>query len=191
MTDTLQPAAGLIGLSPISGFTGKFIELSQWLCGEGFRQWEHAFVSLGGGLIAQAQPGGAVVAELSSHPVVYWCERIGYHLTPDLQAVASAARRYTQPGPWGPHGVPYSFLDYDALALHHLGIPAPFLQSYIKSTMHQICSQLCSQSVDDTGSHLFSDDRWAGDVMPADIYNRDIGLPPVPQEWRVRMGLAA
>lgn len=87
---------------------------------------------------------------------------------------AHAALRYTQPGPWGPHGVPYSYLDYAALTLHtlqvaHLAPPVPALQEFIAASHHMICSQLVDQSCTDADWHLFSDGRWPGFVKPSDL----------------------
>lgn len=65
-------------------------------------------------------------------------------------------------------GTPYSFLDYLAIMQHHLHIPAPGLRSYIAATGHDICSQFvdyCRGKV----RALFTDGRWYGYVMPADL----------------------
>jgi hypothetical protein len=184
-----SPPAGIIGLTSIHGNVGRLIEVGQWLNGSGFRQWEHAFVSLGGGRIAEAEPGGARAGLASEYRSVYWCHAIAALASPaQLQEIADAARKYTEPGPWGKGGVPYSFLDYLALAQHRLRIPGPGLEDYIKSTNHQICSQLCDQAEQDAGVHLFTDGRWTGDVTPMDLYNLDVrlgraraGRPPRPR----------
>jgi hypothetical protein len=82
---------------------------------------------------------------------------------------AAAAYRYACPGPWGPHGVPYSYLDYEALALHTLRMPAPGLRQFIANSHHMICSQLVDQALQDGGVHLFTDGRWPGYVKPSDL----------------------
>jgi hypothetical protein len=85
-------------------------------------------------------------------------------LTPAQRAqAASVADQYK--------GVPYSWADYGALALHRLRIPVPDLKRYIGDTGHQICSQLADQCRLDLGSHLFDDNRWPGFVTPADLAN--------------------
>lgn len=161
----------MIGLTQISGNVGKAIELGQWLNGEGFAQWEHAFVYLPGNLILEAEPGpdGAVIRELH-YSNVYWCAGIDKLIHPsvtpsEISRVAESLK-----------GVPYSFLDYAALSAHRLHIPAPFLRSYIKSTGHMICSQLADEFYVRLGAHIFTDDRWPGDVTPASLYRRDLAL---------------
>ena len=108
-------------LAQSGGEVGRLIRLGQYLNGEGFAMWEHAFVLLPGNMILEAEPGGAVIVP-QHHSEVYWCTNI-YKLlqppTPDaeLMTVAEDLR-----------GTPYSFLDYFALAAHRLNIPAPFLK---------------------------------------------------------------
>ena len=62
-------------------------------------------------------------------------------------------------------------MDYFALALHRLGIPAPELKRYIGSSKHLICSQLVDLVYAEAGIHLFTDNRWPGYVTPADLAN--------------------
>jgi hypothetical protein len=177
MTTPSQPPAGLIGLTSISGDAGKLIKVGQWLNGDGFRDWEHAFMSIGGGLVVEAEPGGARVARVSEYSVIHWCYGLYSLGTPGQHANAAFyARKYTEAGPWGPHGVPYSFLDYAALAARRLHIPAPGLQAYIASSEHQICSQLADQCDSLAGIHIFTDGRWPGYVDPLSLYNRDLEL---------------
>lgn len=166
MTPTLSPPAGLIGLTPIAGEVGKLIEFGQWLDGTGFLQWEHAFISIGGGLIVEAEPGGARVAHADEYSLVHWCDNI-YKLGTytQLQATEPAAKALV--------GTPYSFLDYFALAAHRLHIPAPGLKSYIASSRHQICSQLVDSIYQEAGIHIFTDGRWPGYVTPGDLFQRD------------------
>lgn len=176
MTTTTSPGPGLIGLTPIAGRVGKLIEVGQFLNGNGFAPWEHAFITLGNGLIVEAEPGGARVAHLAEYSDIYWCENIAKLAAPaQLQGIADAAKRYTQAGPWGSHGVPYSFLDYFALAQHRLHIPGPGLENYIKTTRHMICSQLCDQAYTDMHVNLFAG-RWQGDVTPMDLFDLDVKL---------------
>jgi hypothetical protein len=166
---TTYPPAGLIGLTSISGSTGKLIEFGQWLNGDGFAQWEHAFMSVGDGLVVEAEPGGARVAHSSKYAVVHWCYGL-YKLGTVRQNenAALAAKRYV--------GVPYSAADYFALAAHRLHVPVPGLQGYVSSSGHMICSQLVDQADTDAGIHLFADNRWPGDVDPLSLYNRDLEM---------------
>jgi hypothetical protein len=159
----------MIGLTQISGTVGKLIEVGQWLNGEGFQNWEHAFVALPGGLILEAEPGGARIVPLP-YSDVYWCENI-YKLLPQppnqqqLGIIASGLK-----------GVPYSFADYAALAAARLHIPSSQLKAFIASSGHMICSQLCDEFYARLGAHIFEDSRWPGDVTPASLYNRDLQL---------------
>jgi len=159
----------MIGLTQISGRVGKLIEVGQWLNGEGFQDWEHAFVSLPGGLILEAEPGGARIVPLV-YANVYWCEGI-YKLLPPTTNVTEIGHVAE-----GLKGVPYSFADYAALSAHRLHIPAPFLKNYVASTGHMICSQLADEFYFRLGAHVFIDNRWPGDVTPASLYKRDLQL---------------
>lgn len=166
---TSPPLAGLIGLTSIHGSVGKLIEFGQFLNGDNFSQWEHAFISLGNGLIVEAEPGGARVGHVGDYPVIHWCYGLYSLGTAKQNADAAlAAKAYV--------GVPYSAADYFALVAHRLHIPAPGLQDYIANSQHQICSQLVDQADSDAGIHLFTDNRWPGYVTPADLYTRDCEL---------------
>lgn len=161
----------MIGLTQISGNTGKAIAVGQWLNGEGFRQWEHAFVCLPGNQILEAEPGGAVIRDYPYGDDVYWCLGL-YKLLPvlgrqpGLQELAASQLK----------GIPYSFADYAALAAHRLRIPAPHLKQFIQDSGHQICSQLADTFYLRLGAHLFDDGRWPGYVTPASLFNRDLQL---------------
>lgn len=164
---TAVPAPGMIGLTQISGDVGKAIEFGQWLNGEGFEMWEHAFVLLPGNQILEAEPGGAVIVPMH-YSDVYWCEGIFELLPPDPDRIDEEGQ--------GLKGIPYSFLDYAALAAHRLHIPSPQLRSYINSTDHMICSQMADEFYQRLGAHIFTDGRWDGDVTPASLYKRDLQL---------------
>lgn len=163
MTD-VQPQPGDFGLCRITGGVGLLIRLGQWLTGGGFADIEHAFLYLGDGRIVEAQPGGAVEADLSEYadrPILWSTGRI--ELT-DVQrtAIVAAARSYI--------GVPYSLLDYLAIAAHRFHLPGgPWLRRYIASTRHVICSQLVDAVYQEAGVQLFRDGRWPGYVRPADL----------------------
>lgn len=165
MTEPYQPKAGDIGITQISGAGGRLIRLGQWLNGDGFADYEHAFVvtEYRQGLpntpwIVEAMPGGAQHVK-NWHPA----DHTVYLRCPDQyrEAVASAARGYV--------GVPYSVADYFALAAHRLHIPAPHLRRFIQDSHHMICSQLADQAAADGGWHLYNDDRWPGDITPGDL----------------------
>jgi hypothetical protein len=164
-----QPQPGDIGLVTMPGFVGRLIRLGQWLNGDGFSNYQHAYVVAGLSdedrrkgerMIVEAMPGGALLSPLSRY------DSLGavYLRCPDglRSAVAAVAESLV--------GTPYSPLDYLSLAAHRFHIPAPHLRAYIRSSGHMICSQLADSAADDGGWHLFDDGRWEGDVTPLDLY---------------------
>jgi hypothetical protein len=159
---------GTIGLTQISGRVGSAIQVGEWLNGEGFHVWEHAFVALPGNKVLEAEPGGAVIVDMH-YTHVYWCDAI-YNASPGIKNASPVLLAQT-----AEHlkGVPYSFADYAALAAHRLHIPAPGLRDFIADNGHMICSQLADEFYLRLGAHIFTDDRWAGDVTPASLFNRN------------------
>jgi hypothetical protein len=162
---TYQPQPGDIGLTQITGLGGKAIRFGQWLNGDGFDDYEHAFVvtEYRQGLptipwIVEAMPGGAQHVKNWHDPA-----RTAWLKCPEQyrEAVAAAARGYV--------GVPYSWADYGALALHRFHIPTPLLKRYVEDSGHMICSQLADRAAEDGGWQLFADRRWHGDVTPMDL----------------------
>jgi hypothetical protein len=162
---TYEPQPGDIGLTRIHGGVGLGIRIGQWLNGDGFADYEHAFVVVGeikgydGPALIEAEPGGARLMPLTEYDPAH----VVYLRCPERLrgAVAAAALEL--------RGTPYSFIDYGALALHRLHIPAPLLRHYIKSTGHEICSQLADLAANRGGWHLFADGRWEGDVTPGSL----------------------
>lgn len=65
--------------------------------------------------------------------------------------------------------VRYSWLDYEAIALHALHVPAPGLKDFIGSTARMICSYYTDKGLSSNGVHLFQDQRWEGYVTPLDL----------------------
>lgn len=169
-----QPQPGDIGVTQITGDVGRLIRFGQWLNGGGFADYEHAFVYVGNGLIVEAEPGGARQAELTE----YNARNIAWLRCPDdhRDAVTAAALSL--------EGTPYSFLDYLAIALHRLRIPAPGLRAYIRSGKHAMCSALADRSAALGGWRLYDDGRWDGYVTPEDIWHliqrQDAATPPPP-----------
>jgi hypothetical protein len=174
---TSYPPAGLIGLTTVHGDVGKFIQFGEWINGNGFGTWEHSFMSLGDGLIAEAEPGGARVAHVEEYAVIHWCHGLYSLGTPEQhENAAFYAKKFTEAGPWGPHGVSYSFLDYAAILAHRLHIPVPGLRKFIATSNHMICSQLTDRADSLAGIRDFPDDRWPGYVTPLAQYDRDMEL---------------
>ena len=158
------PEPGDIGLTRISGVTGRLIELGQWLNGDGFSDFEHAFLVLPEQRLLEAEPGGARVRPLAEYQgieVLYVCPP---GLTAEQrEAICARAPAYT--------GVPYSFLDYLAIAAHRFHLPVPGLRGYVASSRHEICSQLVDRIYLDAGVHLFDDNRWPRYVTPMALYD--------------------
>ena len=156
---------GDIGLVTIKGDVGLAIRIGQWLNGDGFADYEHAFVMVSGGKIVEAEPGGARCVPLHYKDVL-WLE------CPDQYraGVVAAAMRQI--------GTPYSYLDYFALAALRLHIPSQHLRDYVRDSHHEICSQLADNSAALGGWHLYNDGRLPQDVTPGDL-------------WQLRAHLAA
>jgi uncharacterized protein YycO len=170
------PQPGAIGLTNVVGPVGRLISLGEFLCGDGFTRYEHAFLVLDNGELIEAQPGGAVIRPLTEYDQrdVLFVAPAG--LTDEQRAaVVAAAVGYL--------GTPYSFLDYAAIAAHRFRLPIPGLRRYVASTGHQICSQLVDQCYLDAGVHLFDDGRWPGWVTPGDLALL-LGRTGGEQRWR-------
>ena len=171
MTSNTSPRPGTIGLVQIHGNMGTLIEYGQWLCGAGFKPWEHSFVLLDDNTVIMAEPSGAKIVPLSyyAHTPIYWCHALRNEIT-DAQAekVVAAGRKYK--------GVEYSFIDYELIfQTRVLHLPAGPLKSRLISTKEMICSQLCVQTYTDAGEVLFP--KWyPGQVTPLDIYDLDAKL---------------
>ena len=167
------PQLGDIGIVTIHGAGGWLIGLGERLAGGGRNAtWRHAFVVTAVGAtpeltrIAEAEPGGAREASLAQYAdgPVLWLR------CPDdcreRVAAAATAMLHTK----------YSWLDYLAVALHHWGINAGWLERYIAADGHEMCSAYADEAARRGGWHLFgpmasppSAEVWEGDVMPADL----------------------
>ncbi|MFJ8040523.1 hypothetical protein ACIRBX_08475 [Kitasatospora sp. NPDC096147] len=163
----VRPLPGDFAVVRMGGRGGRAIRIGQWLNGDGFDDFEHAFVHVGNEELVEAQPGGAELRPLSVYtdgrPIRWSTGRIP--LTDDQRrAIVAAARGYV--------GTPYSVADYLALAAHRFRLPVGLLiRAYVANSGHMICSQLVDQCYQDAGVHLFTDGRWSGYVTPADLAN--------------------
>lgn len=156
---TVSPQPGDFAVVSAGGIAGPLISFGEWLNGDGFGTWEHAFIYIGSGQIIQAEPGAANQRPLTPHAHTLWSSDAIPLTDPQRHAVVAAARGYL--------GAPYSFLDYAALALHRVHLPVPGLRAFIADTGHMICSQLVDQCYQDAGIQLFNDGRFNGYVTPA------------------------
>jgi cell wall-associated NlpC family hydrolase len=160
-----EPQQGDFGLVKINGYAGRLIRIGQALNGDGFDDYEHAFLYLGNGLIIEAEPGGARINELT-YTDVRWSTGI-VPLT-DKQRTRIAISGFTF------EHVPYSAMDYFALAAHRVGANwvYPDLKRYVATSKHMICSQLVDRAYRNGGVQLFNDKRWDGDVTPGTLDKR-------------------
>ena len=175
---------GSFFLTKVPGLSGYAINLGQALCGDGSR-WSHAGIVLDAdGTVLEAEPGGARIANLSEYagrpllvsdaPVQ---ERVARSLWKskkqiDIEGIfrALVVREARKLGPRdGKPGVPYSPVDYLALALLHLHLPSKWIRQRVETSHHLICSDLVDRVYMNAGIHLFDDGRLAGDVLPADL----------------------
>jgi hypothetical protein len=133
--------------------------------------------------IVQAMPSGAEEIEIGAE---HWTSDYIYvrpaygtqpgHTHGQGQETAWRAQEYI--------GTPYSFVDYAAIAAHHLSGEgyAPIekrnrLQRYVASSKRMICSQLADQAMADAGFHVFNDRRLPQDVTPSALHSGLLALP--------------
>lgn len=162
----MTPKPGDIGLVSIKGDVGTLIRIGQWLNGDGFSIYEHAFVLTDDGNIVEAKPGGAVRVLMPYNPSeVLWISCPPEH----GEAVARAAVALV--------GTPYSFLDYFAIAAVRLHLPSARLRRYVTSTRHMICSQLADAAAAAGGWRLFHDKRLPQEVTPGDLWQLAMRSP--------------
>lgn len=155
----MTPRPGDFGLVRMSGLTRWAIRLGQWLNGDGFADYQHAFLVLDDESLIEAEPGGARIRPLSEYSDAVYSD---WPLTEEQRAAIVAAGRELE-------GIPYSVLDYLSLALVRLHIRPRWVTRYVASTGHLICSQLVDHAYLMAGVHLFTDGRFEGDVTPADL----------------------
>lgn len=156
----MTPKIGDFGLTRIPGYVGSLITLGEWANGDGFGDYDHAFVLVDdAGTIVEAEPGGARLSNCSEYKDITWSS---WDLT-DKQRndIAHAALELL--------GTKYSVADYFSLAAHRLHIPAPFLKTRVETSRYLICSQLADRAYHNAGLEMFQDGRWDGYVTPASL----------------------
>lgn len=160
------PRPGDFGLTQINGDAGALVKFGQWLNGDGFHVWQHAFVFVGDGMIIEAAPGGAVLVRLDKYAkdTVAWSTGAIVLNKTERQDIVSAA--------WGYLGTPYSWATYLSLATTRLGIRPRWLRRMVSDTDAMICSQYVDQCYQDAGVRLYLDGRIPGDVTPGDLAYR-------------------
>lgn len=143
-----MPQPGDFGLTSIKGGVGFLIRFGQWLNGDGFHDYEHAFVYVGDGKIVEAEPGGALISDLSEYSdrSIIW--------STDLIPLTDEQRNLIVQSALAQEGTPYSFLDYLAIALYRIGIKHPGVAKRVESSKHLICSQLVALDYEHAGVAL-------------------------------------
>lgn len=166
------PRPGDFCCVPISGEIGFGVEIGQWLDRDRFQPYDHAEFYVGmpdaagaHGYTIGAYPGGArrlpLPCPAAQLPGSLWSSGLIEPTAAQRAGIVAWAHAHV--------GTPYSFLDYLALTLHGLRVPAPGLRAYIASTAHEICSQLIDSGEAANGVRLFRDGRWPGYVKPGDL----------------------
>lgn len=166
------PPAGSIGLVHVDGVVGEAIRVGQWFDGDGFEDYEHAFMMYQRGssadlcTVIEAGTEGVQMVGLEK----YRGRKVLWLPCPDQysSSMMIAAITYV--------GVPYSYTDYAAIAAHRLHQPvSELLELIVKHSHHVICSQLvwaCAQKsgwVLDGSTLPWSNSTWAGYVTPGKL----------------------
>jgi hypothetical protein len=190
-------APGDFAVVSAGGDVGRAIRALQWANGDGYEDYEHALIYIGGPehLILEAAPGGSRIRPMSPRAHAMWST--GVVDIPD----ASRAR-VPFIAPQFEH-IPYSALDYGALTAHRLHVPdLPIwpphgkgvlpvtLRTYIEDGGHLICSQLVDRFELALDVHLFGPgtgpgphwgpERWAGFVTPGTLTHLLLALGAKP-----------
>lgn len=159
MADVVAPGPGDIGLVRIRGAEGRLIRVGQWLLGNGYADFEHAFVMVSSTHLVEAEPAGAREVPLSEYG---WAQVVWLRCPDQYRAaVAQQAQTFV--------GVPYGFADYLALAAHRFRLPVPGLRAFIGDTHSMICSQLAVAAARRGGWEVLSPE-WDGYVTPGALY---------------------
>lgn len=156
----------------VEGVVGFLIALGQLLCLRPSAYGHCGIVISASGDTMEAQPGGARPGHLANYAgrLIRVCD--GPILREAATGVDTARLRADVAAEAVKlRGVPYSPLDYVALGMLHLHIPAAgWVRRRVETSGHLICSALVDRAYARAGIHLFTDpDRLPGDVMPADL----------------------
>jgi hypothetical protein len=165
-----SPQRGDFGVISYNSTGGRLITLGERLMNalgdKGKPQYDHAFVVVevipesNAVKVIEAKPSGADFGHYAiDDPRIAWSHRNLSDWQRDL--MVNTARKCL--------GIPYSWLDYWAIAAHSLHLPIPGLKDYIESTGHMICSQLVDFCAESAQDFLFNDNRWCGYVTPSEL----------------------
>lgn len=152
------PKPGDIGLTSSRAWTGRIVRSLQALIDDD-SFITHTFLVLYDGYIIEAQPGGAVFNRLEKYPDAKFTD----HDLTETERHNICIEGIKM------HGVGYSWLDYLALGLTHIGILANPVRRRVETSGKMICSQLCAEAYRRAGVELFPDKRLPMDVTPGDL----------------------
>lgn len=164
-TQELGLKPGDIGFTRIGGSIGWWIALGQLITGDASR-FTHVFVVLDNEQVAEAMPSGARIQPFDRE----YKTEVAYVQVPLSDEQRSALVEHLRARLVRPGGIKYSFSDYLAIALAHLGIKPKWLRNYITKSDRQICSQLADYELSTVGYHVFDDGRLPQDVTPGALY---------------------
>lgn len=178
--EVFYPPASMF-LTRIPGRTGWWVGTAQALLGMP-SEWTHAGIIGPHGVTYEAARGGVHeghVNDLQGRPHIV-CdapvqEAVAAAGLPDVEARDEYERNLREAVVFAARellGTPYSFLDYVALALHHLAPKAritALVRKRVEDSKHLICSAYVDRVYDHAGIHLYDDGRLSGDVTPSDL----------------------
>jgi hypothetical protein len=161
MTEPRTRQPGDFGLTRIPGYAGFAARIGIFLNGDGWHQYQHAFLVLEDDQLLEAMPGGARIRPLTDADRAN-ATYSDWPLTDDQRVAICWVGRELE-------GTPYSIVDYLSLTLVRLHIRPPALKRYVADTGHMICSQLIDEVYLRAGVHMFNDGRVPSDVTPGDL----------------------
>ena len=168
----MTPQPGDYACRSMGGTPGKLISIGEFLNGDGFSVYDHAEIYVGlpdknapYGYTMGAYPEGAHLVPLQADQLndgngFLWSTGKILLTTEQRSAIVQNALLCK--------GIPYSWIDYFALAMHRFRIPVPGLKEFIESTKSMICSELVDWVYMQAGVHLFQG-VWQGYVTPATL----------------------
>lgn len=160
MAKGTPPPVGSIGVVGTRSIVGWGIRLLT------FSRYNHAFIVGPGGILVEAQPGGARLGHISMYPTARYNSDV---VIPDSTRLAiwETALGFAQAN--NGKGIGYNWLDDIALGLRFFGFWSDWIAERISRTDRLQCAQLCDLAYSRNGIHLFHDGRLPLAVDPGDI----------------------
>jgi hypothetical protein len=166
--------AGQFAVTEIGGWVGAQVAFGQRMirprspnAARYARRFSHTLIALDDRTVIEAMPGGARITPIEVYtegPRAHATRWSDILLTPQQKTLISEIGRSME-------GRPYSFANYPALGLHHLGMRPDWLVAFIEDSGHVVCSQMTDLVYYLAGIHLFYEDpdRLFMDVIPIDL----------------------